>query len=130
MLKNRRLAPRRDIAPLKVSTMSSVENLVKIAKGGLLIEASITGFLMILKREDLVPVSLRKNLTLDEIVGMKILIHLPQMNLEIFGEIVRTRLVGRKEGFEIAIDYTSDAPEYWRECLLDLLPSPGEFDGH
>lgn len=130
MLKTRRANPRRAIAPLQVSTISSMENLVKIAKGGFLIEASITGFLMMLKREDLVPASLRNNLVLDEIVGMKILIHLPQMNLEIYGEIVRTRLVGKKEGFEIAIDYTEDSPEYWRECLLDLLPSPGELEGH
>ncbi|MCE3009039.1 MAG: hypothetical protein LW875_00315 [Proteobacteria bacterium] len=129
MQSNRRVAPRRDITPLEVSSMSSLENLAKIAKGGEVLEASTSGFLIMIKREDLVPVSLRRNLTLDELVGTKVLIHLPQMNIEISGTIVRTRFVGKK-GFEIGVDYSEDAPEYWRECLLDLLPAPGEFDTH
>ena len=129
MQSNRRVAPRRDITPLEVSSMSNLENLAKIAKGGEVIEASTSGFLIMIKREDLVPVALRRNLTLDELVGTKILIHLPQMNIEISGTIARTRFVGKK-GFEIGIDYSDDAPEYWRECLLDLLPAPGEFDTH
>jgi glycine cleavage system aminomethyltransferase T len=49
------------------------------------------------------------------------------MNIEISGRIARTKLLG-KQGFEIGIDYAEDAPEYWRECLVDLLPAPGEFD--
>ncbi|MFN7263230.1 MAG: hypothetical protein ACK5UJ_05440, partial [Pseudobdellovibrionaceae bacterium] len=105
MQSNRRVAPRRDITPLEVSSMSSLENLAKIAKGGEVLEASTSGFLIMIKREDLVPVSLRRNLTLDELVGTKVLIHLPQMNIEISGTIVRTRFVGKK-GFEIGVDYS------------------------
>jgi hypothetical protein len=127
MYANRRAAPRRDIAPLEISSMSSLENLARVARGGHIIEASTTGFLVMIKREDLVPVNLRKNLNLEELVGMKVLLHLPQMNLEICGVVTRTQLKG-KQGFEIGIDYTEDAPEYWRECLLDLLPEPGEFE--
>jgi hypothetical protein len=107
--------------------MSSLESLVKIARHAEIIEASTSGFLLIVKREDLVPASLRRNLSLERIHGTKVLLHLPQMNLEISGRISRSRLLG-KRGFEIGIDYTEDSPEYWRECLLDLLPAPGEFD--
>jgi hypothetical protein len=127
MMPNRRAAPRRDITPLTVSYMSSLESLAKIAKYGEIIEASISGFLLIVKREDLIPQNLRKNLTLEPLLGAKVLLHLPQMNIEICGNIARTKLLG-KQGFEIGIDYTEDAPEYWRECLVDLLPAPGEFD--
>ncbi|MEZ0392732.1 MAG: hypothetical protein ACAH59_10985 [Pseudobdellovibrionaceae bacterium] len=127
MQANRRVAPRRDITPLEVSSVSSLENLAKIAKQGEIVEASITGFLLIVKREDLIPAALRKNLTLESLHGSKVLLHLPQMNIEISGRIARTKLMG-KQGFEIGIDYTDDAPEYWRECLVDLLPAPGEFD--
>lgn len=127
MQSNRRVAPRREITPLEVSSMSSLENLAKIARAGEIVEASTTGFLMIIKREDLIPATLRKNLTLEPLVGNKVLLHLPQMNIEISGRIARTKLIG-KAGFEIGIDYTDDAPEYWRECLMDLLPAPGEFD--
>ena len=127
MQQNRRIAPRRDITPLEVSSLSSLENLAKIARSGEIVEASVTGFLMIVKRDDLIPAALRKNLTLDALHGCKVLLHLPQMNIEISGKIARTKLLG-KRGFEIGIDYTEDAPEYWRECLVDLLPAPGELD--
>jgi hypothetical protein len=127
MQANRRVAPRREITPLEVSSMSSLENLAKIARSGEIVEASTTGFLLIVRREDLIPSVLRKNLTLESIHGQKVLLHLPQMNIEISGRIARTKLLG-KQGFEIGIDYAEDAPEYWRECLVDLLPAPGEFD--
>jgi hypothetical protein len=127
MQANRRVAPRREITPLEVSSVSSMENLAKIARSGEIVEASTTGFLLLVKREDLIPSILRKNLTLESIHGQKVLLHLPQMNIEISGRIARTKLLG-KQGFEIGIDYTDDAPEYWRECLVDLLPAPGEFD--
>lgn len=127
MKTNRRVAPRREITPLEVSSMSSLENLAKIARYAEIVEASTTGFLMIVKRENLIPSALRKNLTLESIHGTKVLLHLPQMNIEISGRVARTKLLG-KQGFEIGIDYAEDAPEYWRECLLDLLPAPGEFD--
>jgi hypothetical protein len=127
MQANRRVAPRREITPLEVSSVSSLENLAKIARFGEIVEASTTGFLLIVRREDLIPSVLRKNLTLESIHGQKVLLHLPQMNIEISGRIARTKLIG-KQGFEIGIDYAEDAPEYWRECLVDLLPAPGEFD--
>jgi hypothetical protein len=127
MSANKRIAPRREITPLQVSSVSSLENLAKISRAGEIIEASTTGFLLVIRREDLIPSQLRKNLTLDMLIGTKILLHLPQMNLEICGRIARTKLLGKK-GFELGIDYTDDAPEYWRECLVDLLPAPGEFD--
>lgn len=127
MKSNGRVAPRREITPLEVSSMSSLENLTKIARQGQIVEASTTGFLLLVKRENLIPSILRKNLTLESIHGAKVLLHLPQMNIEIAGRIARTKLLG-KQGFEIGIDYAEDAPEYWRECLLDLLPAPGEFD--
>ncbi len=122
-----RSAPRKDITPLQVSSVSSLESLTKITRGGSIVEASISGFLLKISRDDLVPTVLRKNLNLDSLVGNKVLIHLPDLNIEISGKVARTRFVG-KAGFEIGIDYSEDAPEYWRECLVELLPAPGEFD--
>lgn len=127
LAKKQRAAPRRDVAPLEISSMSSLDNLSKIAKHGEITNASISGFKLIVKREDLVPAQLRKNLTIESLHGTKVLLHLPQMNIEISGTIARTKLLGKK-GYEIGIDFSDDAPEYWRECLLDLLPAPGEFD--
>jgi len=123
----RRSAPRKDIRPLTVSSMSSLDSLTKICRGGYVVEASTSGILVLVKREELVPTALRKNLNIDVLVGDKVLIHLPDLNLEISGRVARTRFIGAA-GFEIGIDYTDDAPEYWRECLVELLPAPGEFE--
>lgn len=112
---------------MTVTSVTSLENLAKICKGGKIGEASISGFLLVVAREDLVPVEFRRNLNLDALIGQKVLLHLSELNLEISGRIARTRFMG-KSGFEIGIDYSDDAPEYWRECLVDLLPAPGELD--
>lgn len=120
-------APRKETTPLEVQSLSSLENLAKISRYGVIVQASKTGLLMHVKREDLVPSGLRQSLTLDSLVGNKVFFHLPQMNLEISGRISRTKLLG-KAGFEVAIDFSEDAPEFWRECLYDLLPRPGEIE--
>lgn len=122
-------APRRKVDPVRVDMITSLETLVKICKYAEITQASTSGLLMMIKREDLVPTHLRRNLDLSDVHGMKVMIRIADMNLEIAGTITRTKFKG-KQGFELAIDYSDDAPEYWRECLLDLLPHPGEFDGH
>ena len=124
---NRRVAPRKEVSPIHISYLTSLDDFAKIAKDCEIVEASATGILLLIKREDLIPSALRKNLNLDLLIGDRVFMHLEEMNLEISGVIARTQLMGKK-GFHIAIDYSDEAPEYWRECLMDLLPQPGELD--
>jgi hypothetical protein len=124
---NRRVAPRKEVTPLTVGHLTSLDNFAKIARDCEVVEASASGLLLLIKREDLIPQALRKNLNLDALVGNRVFMHLEEMNLEISGTIRRTQLLGKK-GFHVAVDYSEDAPEYWRECLMDLLPNPGELD--
>lgn len=125
--KNKRVAPRKEVEPIRVSYMASLNNLAKIAKNCEIVEASATGLLLTVLRDDLIPQSLRGNLNLDCLIGDRVYLKVEPMNMEISGEIRRTKFLG-KQGFHIAVDYSEDAPEYWRECLMDLLPKPGEFD--
>lgn len=124
---SQRGSPRKTVAALEVSYISSLENLAKIAKNCEIIEASSTGLLVLMQRSNLIPQALRGNLNLDMLVGQHLSLKIDAMNLEISGKVVRTKFLG-KTGFHIALDYTDDAPEYWRECLMDLLPIPGEID--
>ncbi len=124
---NRRVAPRKEVSPIHVTYLTSLDDFAKIAKNCEIVEASSTGLLLLINRDDLIPQALRKNLTLDVLVGDRIFMHLEDMNLEISGVITRTQLLGKK-GFYVAVDYSDDSPEYWRECLMDLLPEPGELD--
>ena len=127
-----RSAPRKEIsrssAQLTLDTFSSLENLERLAKYGEIVEASASGILINFKREDFLKKELRTNLNLDSLVGHKVYFTIHEMDLEISGTVVRTKFLGKKEGFQIAVDYSSDAPEYWRECLMDLLPRPGELE--
>lgn len=124
---NRRVAPRKEVSPIHVSYLTSLDDFAKIAKNCEIVEASSTGLLLHIRREDLIPSALRKVLTLDVLIGDRVFMHLNELNLEVSGVITRTQLLGKK-GFNLAIDYSDEAPEYWRECLMDLLPNPGELD--
>jgi hypothetical protein len=124
---NRRVAPRKEVTPIQVSYLTSLDDFAKIAKNCEITEASSSGLLLLIKREDIIPQALRKTLSLDALIGDRVFMHLEEMNLEVSGVITRTQLSGKK-GFYVAIDYSEDAPEYWRECLMDLLPAPGELE--
>ncbi|MCC7404238.1 MAG: hypothetical protein IT288_07565 [Bdellovibrionales bacterium] len=122
----RRQADRKSVDSIQVSDMTSLSNYRVIAKKGVIIDASTSGFLVQIDRKDLVPAELKSNLNLDSLVGQQIVLFLPQMNLDLDGTVNRTSHKGRGH-FQIAIEFSRDVPEYWRECLIDLLPAPGEM---
>lgn len=117
-----RSAPRKDLNKLTIDSLMASETLTKLANYGQIIEASSSGLLIRFKRSDFVAKELKSNLNLDTLVGQDIYVNIHEMNLELSGRVARTKFLG-KEGFLVAIDYTTDAPEYWRECLMDLLPT-------
>lgn len=118
-----RSSPRKEFKPLTLDSFTSLENLQKLASYGEVVEASASGILLRFKRDDFVARELRANLSLDILKGQNVFFNIHEMNLEISGVVARTKYLGKKEGFLIAIDYSADAPEYWRECLMDLLPT-------
>jgi ATP-dependent helicase/DNAse subunit B len=109
-------------AKLTLDSISSMENLEKLAKYGEIVEASATGILIAIKREDFVSKDLRANLNIDQLIGKEVFFNIHEMDLEISGKVARTKFLGKK-GFLVAVDYSSDSPEYWRECLMDMLPT-------
>ncbi|MCJ8275314.1 MAG: hypothetical protein HRT44_00460 [Bdellovibrionales bacterium] len=125
-LPEKRYFDRQELDPLDIQGLISISDLTPIADGGYLVEASVSGFRLEIHRDELCDPVLREHLTLEEVEGCQVSIFIPAMDLDVTGIITRTKYKG--DGvFEIGIDYTSDAPEYWRECLCDLLPKPGEL---
>jgi hypothetical protein len=122
---NKRVAKRKSVGSIPISNLVTLSQYESIARFGHLIDASVSGFLIQIEREDLVPKELRQNLSLESLEGQPITLMIEPMELEISGHIARTKYIG-KGTFEIAIDFSQDAPEYWRECLFDLLPSTSE----
>jgi hypothetical protein len=123
--KNNR-AIRESLEPLPIRGLTSIDHMTLLARKGFLIEASTTGFLLEVERRDLAPKTFRDSLSLKELEGDKVYLMIDAMNLEVGGVITRTHRI-TKDRWQIAVDFREDAPEYWRECLLELLPKPGGF---
>ena len=126
MKAERRVAARKTVDLIHVHELTSLSSYSVIAREGVIVDASHSGFLLSIERSQLIPKEYRENLSLTKLVGHQVVMYLPQMNLDLDGTITRADHVGKGK-FEIAITFSPEVPEYWRECLVDLLPAPGEI---
>ena len=126
MKAERRIATRKSVDLIHVNELTSLSNYAVIAREGVIVDASQSGFLLSVDRKALIPKEYKENLTMTNLVGHQVVMYLPQMNLDLDGTITRADHVGRGR-FEIAITFSPEVPEYWRGCLVDLLPAPGEI---
>lgn len=126
MKADRRIAARKVVDYIHVAELTSLSSYSVIAREGVIADASQSGFLLKIDRQQLVPKEFRENLTLEQLIGHQVVMYLPQMNLDLDGTVTRAAHVGRGT-FEIAVKFSPDTPEYWRDCLVDLLPAPGEM---
>lgn len=126
MRPERRVAARKVVDFIHVAELTSLSSYSVIAHEGVIADASQSGFLLKIERSQIVPKDLRENLTMQGLVGHQVVMYLPQMNLDLDGTITRADHVG-KGMYEIAVKFSPDVPEYWRDCLVELLPAPGEL---
>lgn len=124
---DRRIAPRESMEPIAIRAFTSLDHMTLLSRRGFIVEASSTGFLMHLERKDIVPKQFRETLSIDELKGDQIMLMIDPLNLEISGKIARTKRLS-KDLYEIAIDFSDDAPEYWREALVDMLPRGSDYN--
>jgi hypothetical protein len=122
----RRRYTRKFLDPIHVTEIKLVDRSLVVARYGTILNASATGLLIRTSRSDLHPEILQHTSPLETIEGKQAVMKIVEMELEIGGRIVRIRQA-EQEAFEIAIDFTENAPTYWRECLVELLPSLGEI---
>ncbi len=125
---NSRDAERKLLGPIHFKNLTSLEKFSVLARTGIIVDASSRGFLLRVSRRELVPRNLRGNLNIDCLIDERVMLRIDEMNLEIDGVVKRTRMIGQGV-FEIGIDFSETAPDYWRECLLELLPEVDEFQG-
>ena len=98
--------------------------MTQVARHGHIVNVSQTGILLVIQRDDLASKTLRQTLSLAEIEGDRVYVTINGMDLEIGGKVARTRRIS-KDTYEVAIDYSEDAPDYWRDCLLEMMPIEG-----
>jgi hypothetical protein len=123
---DRRVAPREKFQPIQVRGLTSLDHKTQVARNAYIMDASVTGFLLHIDRKDLVPKEYRDALALTALEGDRVILMIDPLNLEIAGKIARTRRLN-KDMYEICVDFSSDAPEYWRAALIDMLPRSHDF---
>ena len=123
----RRDNPRKILDPIHVADIYAVDRMLTLVRYGTIRNASATGLLIEVQRQDLSPVFVEHDLTLEDIVGDIVSLTIVEMELDLDAKIARTRDVDPTR-CEIAVDFAEYAPAYWRESLAELLPSLGEMD--
>ena len=93
-----------------------------IAKKAFISKVTSKGFNLNLYYKDLIPRSLRFHLSLSPLIGKKILMYIPAMNMDLEGTITKAQHTGGGH-FNIHLDFFKDMPQYWRECLFELWPN-------
>ena len=122
----RRGRTRKELDPIHVADLYGLDRMMSLARYGTLINASSTGLLVQVRREDLSPEFFEQRLTPEVIEGETLAMTIVEMDLDIDGIIVRAYYTD--EGCELGVDFRENAPAYWRESLADLLPEVGEMD--
>lgn len=104
---------------IKISEFGLSGSANVIAQNASLFQISPQGFYLKIHRKDL-PKPLRSHLNLDAICRKEVEMHLPDMNLNLDGTVMKTRHIGRGV-FEIFIKFLDTIPQYWCDCFLDAL---------
>jgi hypothetical protein len=126
-MSEKRGAPREKLDPIPIRALTSIDHRTMLSRTGTIVDASKTGFLLYVNRKDLLPKEFRDSLSIAELEGDRVILMIEPMNLEIGGTIARTKRLN-KDVYEICVDFSDDAPEYWREALLDMLPRRTDFE--
>lgn len=103
-----------------ISLLEEENNL--IAKKAFISKVTPNGFNLKLYYKDLIPRSLRFHLNLGPLIGKKILMYIPAMNIDLEGTITKAQHIGNGH-FNIHLDFFKDMPKYWCECLFELWPT-------
>ncbi|MCX7674680.1 MAG: hypothetical protein N2Z70_02470 [Bdellovibrionaceae bacterium] len=122
-----RRSPRKAVYPLAISGLRLTRSGLLLSNEAYFVEVSEHGFKLLMQRKKVSYPSLRDKLDWSGLVGQGLRIWVEDFDLELEGTIKRVRHLGRGE-FEIGVDYTANAPDYWRSCLTELLPRPDEVD--
>ncbi|MBX7230555.1 MAG: hypothetical protein K1X29_00585 [Bdellovibrionales bacterium] len=125
MIRTEKRARRKQLETIEVTEITTLEQYRILAHSGQVIDASTSGILIQVDRKNIVPIALRQTLSLQHLIGQQVVMYLPQMSLDLDGTITRADHVG-KGLFSIGLEFSKEVPLYWRECLIELLPSPGE----
>ena len=123
---SRRLeSDRKIVGEMNVLNVKNIENNEVFFSRAKVVDVSTTGLLLRVERDDILALKLRSTLTLSVLHGVSVGFTIEVMDTYLEGYISRTKAEGKGD-FLAAIDFREDAPDYWRQCFVDLLPESEE----
>jgi hypothetical protein len=125
--KRRQEAVRKQIEQIDVLNVKNTENGEVYFSRASIVDISPTGLLLRVSRADILALPLRSTLTFSQLHSVSVGFTIEIMDTYIEGYVARTKLEDRSH-FLVAVDIREDAPEYWRQCLVELLPDPADAD--
>lgn len=123
----RRKHTRKLLDPIHVANIETVDQHMLIAHYGTLLNASASGFLIHINRRDLNPDLREYEPLLAACKGIDVIMKIVEMELKIDARVVRICRID-ETSYEIAVDFAGMAPDYWCECLAELMPHVGEIE--
>lgn len=124
-VKASKLSLAKDVTGINVVSVKTVNPPNLIADSAVLVNASSDSFLLHIDREDLDWIELRRHINLTPLEGKSITLTIEPMGLDISGYVVKTFMLG--DGmFALDVNFGNKYSSYFKECLLDLLPSTDE----
>lgn len=117
---------RKQVAHFKLADLSIFAKYPNFAKKAELLDVSTNGMLISVHRKDLCK-KLKNSFELSDLEGRYMSLRIESMELELDALVIRSKSTD-KDHFEIALDYSDSAPEYWREILFDMLPQGDDED--
>jgi len=112
---------RKNVAQVDVLNVKNISTGEVYFSRASIVDVSPTGLLLRIQRGHILTVPLRSTLTWATLVNISVGFTIEVMDTYIEGIITRSKPEGKGE-FLLAVDFREDAPEYWRNCLVDLLP--------
>lgn len=92
-----------------------------IVKKAVVSEVSPKGFNLTFNYQDLIMDSLKFQWGLHTLWYKNIDIYIPDMEMDIEGKVIGAKRLEQGK-FEVNIEFSQEAPVYWRECLFELWP--------
>jgi hypothetical protein len=123
---NRSFKDRKSLTEVDVLNVKNINTGEVYFTRATLVDVSATGLLLRVERGNILSMGLRSALSFDSMVNASVGFTIEVMDTYIEGVVTRTKRED-KDTFLVAVDFREDAPEYWRNCLFDLLPDDGNL---
>ena len=107
---------------IKATSIALAEEEELVVKKAFVSHLSPLGFKLICHSKNFITETLKFQMSCYALWQKELYMYIPDMNLDLEGIVTHVRYI-QNGRWEISIEFSPSAPQYWRECLSDLWPT-------